>query len=152
MKIRLGLWSFLGLSIALIAVLMSAGVALAQSSDAPGPFAALAGGVFLFCMLAFIAAMYVYMSLALSTIATKTGTPNPWLAWIPIANIFLMLEIAKKPGWWFILFLVPLANIVVSIIVWMEIAKARKKPDWWGILIIVPLVGVVVPGYLAWAD
>ena len=42
-------------------------------------------------------AAYLYMSLALQTIATKTNTANTWLAWIPIANLFLMLGIAKKP-------------------------------------------------------
>ena len=95
---------------------------------------------------------YVYMSLALQTIATKTSTENAWLAWIPIANIFLMLSIAKKPMWWFVLFLVPLVNIVIAIMVWMAVAEARHKPNWWGILTIVPGVNLVVPGYLAWSD
>jgi Family of unknown function (DUF5684) len=101
---------------------------------------------------AIVLCAYVYMSLALSTIATKTGTPNPWLAWIPIANIFLMLGVAKKPMWWFLLFLIPLVNIVIAIMVWMAVAEARGKPNWWGVLMIVPLVNLVVPGYLAWAD
>jgi hypothetical protein len=99
MKVRFSAWSFLGLSIALVAVLMSAGMAAAQSSDSPSPFAALAGGAVLLVFLVFILAMYVYTSLAFQTIATKTGTANPWLAWIPIANIFLMLGVAKKPMW-----------------------------------------------------
>ena len=102
--------------------------------------------------LVFIAVLYIYVSLALMTIATKTNTENAWLAWIPIANVFLMLSIAKKPMWWFVLCLIPLVNIVIFIIVWMAIAEARNKPGWWGILMIVPLVGLIVPGYLAWAD
>jgi len=100
----------------------------------------------------FLAVIYVYMALALMTIATKTNTPNGWLAWIPIANIFLMFNIAGKPAWWFILFLIPLVNIVIAIIVWMAIAEARHKPNWWGILMIVPVVNLIVPGYLAWSD
>ncbi|HXP82313.1 MAG TPA: DUF5684 domain-containing protein [Verrucomicrobiae bacterium] len=100
----------------------------------------------------FIAVVYVYIALALMTIATKTNTPNGWLAWIPIANIFLMFNIAGKPAWWFILFLIPLVNIVIAIIVWMAIAEARHKPNWWGILMIVPVVNLIVPGYLAWSD
>jgi hypothetical protein len=125
----------------LVAVLMSAAAALAQSSDATGPFAALTGVMLLFVVV-FGLGCYVYMSLALQTIATKTGTANEWLAWIPIANLFLMLSVAKKPMWWFLLFLIPLVNV----------AEARGKPNWWGILMIVPLVNLVVPGYLAWAD
>jgi len=100
----------------------------------------------------FVAVFYVYMSMALMTIAAKTSTPNGWLAWIPIVNLFLMLNIAQKPAWWFILFLIPLVNIVILIIVWMAIADARHKENWWGILIIVPIINIFVPGYLAWSD
>lgn len=102
--------------------------------------------------LLFAAVVYVYISLALMTIASKTNTPNGWLAWIPIVNIILMLNIAQKPVWWIILLLIPLVNIVIAILVWMGIAEARHKPNWWGILMIVPVVGLIVPGYLAWAD
>jgi hypothetical protein len=151
MKVRFRRLSLLGLGIALVAVLLSALTALAQNSDTGAVPAAL-GGVMLLFVVVFALAAYVYMSLALSTIATKTGTSNPWLAWIPIANIFLMLGVAKKPMWWFILFLIPLVNIVIIIMVWMAVAEARGKPNWWGILMIVPLVNFVVPGYLAWAD
>ncbi len=92
------------------------------------------------------------MSLALQTIADKTKTENSWLAWIPIANLVLMLNIAKKPMWWFILFLVPIVNIVIAIMVWMAVAEARGKPSWWGILTIVPVANLIVPGVLAWSD
>jgi hypothetical protein len=105
----------------------------------------------MFIVLIFLAG-YVYMALALQTIATKTNTENGWLAWIPIANIFLMLSIAKKPMWWFVLCLVPLVNVVILIMVWMAVAEARHKPNWWGILTIVPVANIVVPGYLAWSD
>jgi Family of unknown function (DUF5684) len=90
--------------------------------------------------------------LALQTIATKTATANSWLAWIPIANLFLLLSVARKPLWWFLLFLIPLVNLIILIIVWMAVAEARHKPNWWGILLIVPVVNIIVPGYLAWAD
>ena len=106
----------------------------------------------LFVVVVFGLAAYVYMALAVQTIAKKTGTANDWLAWIPIANLFLMLSVAKKPMWWFILFLIPLVGVVMMIIVWMAVAEARGKPNWWGVLMIVPLVNFVVPGYLAWAD
>jgi Family of unknown function (DUF5684) len=106
----------------------------------------------IFVALLFGLAAYIYMSLALQTIATKTNTANAWLAWIPIANIFLMLSIGKKPMWWFLLFLVPLLNIIMLIIVWMAVAEARGKPSWWGILTIVPVANLVVPGVLAWSD
>jgi cytochrome bd-type quinol oxidase subunit 2 len=134
-------------------MLLSATAVFAQdSSSSDGTLPTLfAGGMLLF-ILVLAAACYVYFALALSTIATKTNTENPWLAWIPIANVVLMLNIAKKPVWWIILFLIPFVSIVIAIIVWMGVAEARGKPNWWGILLIVPVVGLIVPGYLAWAD
>lgn len=137
--------------VSLVTVLMWSGAALAQR-ETHNPAGTLLAGTMLLFMLGVGLAGYIYVSLALQTIATKTGTQNGWLAWIPIINIFLMLDIAKKPLWWFILFLIPLVNIVMAIIVWMGIAEARQKPNWWGILTIVPIANLLVPGYLAWAD
>jgi hypothetical protein len=85
-------------------------------------------------------------------IANKTNTENSWLAWIPIANLYLICKIAGKPGWWVILFLIPLVNIVISIIIWMKIAEMRGKPSWLGILWIIPPIGLIVVGYLAFSD
>ena len=136
---------------AVLGTLLCAGVANAQLSDNSPASMAIAGTMLLFFVVIGIA-MYIYVALALQTIATKTATANGWLAWIPIANIFLMLSVAKKPMWWFILFLIPLVNIAVAIMTWMGVAEAVKKPSWWGILMIVPVANLVVPGYLAWAD
>ena len=149
------MFRLLGLRALIVALGMfvPAGALLAQMSENEGAAAGLAvlGGM-LFFLLAILAVFYVYMSLALQTIAKKTNTENAWLAWIPIVNIILMLNIAKKPLWWILLFFVPLVSIVILIIVWMQIAVARNKPNWWGILLIVPVVGLIVPGYLAWSD
>jgi uncharacterized membrane protein YhaH (DUF805 family) len=113
-------------------------------------FAAMGAVILVACL--FAAVFYIYWALALQTIAKKTNTENAWWAWIPIIQIILMLNIAKKPVWWIILFFIPLVNFVVGIIVCMGIAEARNKPSWWGILMIVPVVGLIVPGYLAWSD
>ena len=146
--IRAGLW-LLGL----LCLLVPAGLLLAQSDDdMSGVAAAGAIGVMLFVFLIIFAAIYVYFALAFSTIAKKTNTANAWWAWVPILNIVLMINIAKKPVWWVVLFFVPIVSIVMLIIVMMAVAEARGKPNWWGILMIVPAVNLIVPGYLAWAD
>ena len=150
MKLRRNLMTLFGLWIAAVLLLVSSAVALSQD-ERPMPSAA-AMGAFIMVMVVIGLAFYVYMALALQTIATKTKTANAWLAWIPIANIILMLNIAKKPLWWIILLIIPIVGIIFGIIVMMAIAEARGKPSWWGILIIVPVVGIIVPGYLAWAD
>jgi hypothetical protein len=121
-------------------------------ADQPsGAQAAAMGAAFLIVLIVGIAA-YVYFALALKTIAEKTNTENPWWAWIPIIQVVLTLNIARKPVWWIILMFVPLVNIVILVMVWMAIAEARNKPSWWGILVLIPLVNLIVPGYLAWSD
>ena len=97
-------------------------------------------------------AIYAYIALAVQTIARKLEVPNDWFAWIPIANLFLLLAMARKPLWWFFLLLVPVVNAVISIMVWMEIAKNRGKPNWLGLLLLLPPVSLIVPGYLAWSE
>ncbi len=100
----------------------------------------------------FIVVFYIYFAICLMKIAKKTNTENGWFAWIPILNVFLMLMIAKKPLWWFILMFIPIVNIIISIIVWMAVAEARGKPSWIGILMIVPFVNIIIPGYLAFSQ
>ena len=96
--------------------------------------------------------VYAYMALCLQFIAKKTNTPNGWMAWIPIANIILMLQIAKLPLWYIVLFLIPIANIVVAFIVWIKILEVMGKPTWWVILImLVPVVNFIILGILAFS-
>ena len=44
-------------------------------------------------------ATYLYYAIALMTIARKLGTPNAWLAFIPLANIYLMWRMSTTPLW-----------------------------------------------------
>lgn len=149
MKARKSVFSLLVLVLTLVAV-SAPTLALAQSNEDRNA-ALLGGGILLVCAVIGLA-LYVYLALALYTIANKTHTENAWMAWIPIVNVVLLLNVAKKPIWWIILFFIPLVSLVMAIIVWMAVAEARGKPNWWGILLIVPLVNLIVPGYLAWAD
>jgi hypothetical protein len=130
--------------------LFSAVGTFAQDNRSPAA-TALSGGI-LICALLIGLGIYVYIALAVQTIAEKTNTENPWLAWIPIANFILLLNIARKPIWWIVLLLIPLVNIIIIVMIWMAVAEARNKPSWWGILMIVPGVSIIVPGYLAWAE
>lgn len=95
---------------------------------------------------------YIYFAIALQTIARKTQTEHGWWAWIPLLQIVLSIQVARRPVWWIVLCLIPFVNIVMFILVWMGIAEARKRPSWWGILLIVPVVNLIVPGLLAWTE
>lgn len=151
MKVRRSVFHWLPLGLITAVILAMPTVASAQDNGRSAVPALLGASFFGFFML-FALACYVYVALALQTIAQKTNTENPWFAWVPILNIILMLNVAKKPIWWIILFLIPIVNIVIAVMVWMAVAEARNKPSWWGVLMLVPVVSLIVPGYLAWSD
>lgn len=116
-----------------------------------------AGVVLVILLLALI--MYIYSSLCLQFIAQKTNTEPAWLAWIPVANFFLMCKIAQLSYWWllalllsFIPILGMICNMAIVGYIWYKIALARNKPGWIGVIGIVPLVGLVTMGYLAFSD
>ncbi len=80
----------------------------------------------------FMVAIVVFYAAAAWKLNVKAGEPG-WGALIPIYNIYLHLMIADKPGWWLILYFIPLVNIVVEIIVTIEIAKKFGKSTEFGI-------------------
>lgn len=129
----------------------SMGNMAASGSDAAaaGVVAFLMG--FFVIFLVIILAIYIYMAICLMKMAKKTNTPNAWFAWIPILNTILMIQIAKKPIWWIILFFIPIVNIVIAILIWMGVAKQLGKPEWMGVLMIVPIANFIIAGYLAFS-
>ncbi len=56
----------------------------------------------------------------------KAGQPG-WASIIPIYNTYIMIKIAKRPGWWLILLFIPLINIVIGIIILLDFAKYFGK-------------------------
>jgi len=98
-----------------------------------------------------IAVAHVYFAVCLQVIGSKVGAQSLWMAWIPIINMYLLCKITGKPGWWILLFFVPLVGIVINVVVWMALAEVRGKPSWVGLLMLIPLVGIFIPGYLAFS-
>jgi hypothetical protein len=80
----------------------------------------------------------------------KAGHPG-WAAIIPIYNMYVWCKIVGRPGWWVILMLIPLVNIVVAIIVCIDMAKSFGKGAGFGIglallgIIFLPILGLAVP-------
>jgi uncharacterized membrane protein len=118
--------------------------------------AAFAGGMIVFTLITMLA-LYIYTSVVLMVIAQKTKTKNAWLAWIPIANLYLMTQVAKVPWWTFFAFLLPMIPIIgslgfmaVMVWWWWMIAERRGFPNWYGILMLVPVVNLVFMGIIAW--
>ena len=86
--------------------------------------------------------VYVFTSFCLMKIADKLSIPNSWLAWIPIAQAWVMVRAAGKPGWWLILLFIPLVNIVIALIILFAMPVNLGKSSLYGLLPFVPVLGI----------
>ncbi len=57
-----------------------------------------------------------------------------WAAIIPFYNLYILLKIVGRPGWWLILFLIPLVSLIISIVVAIDLAKAFGKSTAYGVI------------------
>ncbi len=85
---------------------------------------------------------YIFTSYCLMKIADKLSIPNSWLAWVPIAQVWVMIRAAGKPGWWLLLLFIPLVNIVVGFIVLFSTPTNLGKSSLYGLLVFIPIVGI----------
>ncbi len=80
------------------------------------------GGGSLLLWLFYIAWIAVWV-IAAWTVYAKAGEEG-WKALIPIYNIYVMLKIVGRPGWWLLLLLIPFVNLVIWIIVAIDLSKS----------------------------
>jgi hypothetical protein len=105
-------------------------------------------------------AFYVYFAVAWMTIARKLKHKYPWLAWIPFANVALILQLGGFHWAWVFLMLIPvlgwLALTVICIIATWKIFEKRKYPGWFSLSLVIPQVGgilyLIAIGFVAWKD
>jgi len=126
-----------------------------------GMVVALLAGLILLIVLVLIG-FYVYMALAWMTIARKLGYENSWLAWIPIANLFLLPILAKKHWAWGFFFLIPPVYIILAVFWLWNIYDQRGCPKelslitlghlFPGVSGIVFIANLVIFGLVAWRD
>ena len=109
------------------------------------------GGIIAFIIVVII---YIYAALAYMALAKKIGTPNGWLAFIPVANTYLMSQMAGMPWWPMLLmigFFIPffqvffiIAFLVFSLIWAWKIFEKVGRPGWWVLIALVPFVGGII--------
>ena len=94
-------------------------------------------------------AILVLMIVALWVTFTKAGKPG-WASIIPFYNLIVLLDIAGRPWWWLILYLIPFVNIVIAIVVSIDVAKNFGKGTGFGIGL--ALLGFIFYPILAFGD
>ncbi len=93
--------------------------------------------------------LMVFLIASLWKVFEKAGHPG-WACLVPFYNIYILLKIANKPGWWMLLFFIPLVNFIVSIVISIDVAKAFGKDTGFGIGL--ALLGFIFYPILAFGD
>jgi hypothetical protein len=65
-------------------------------------------------------------------IFAKAGKPG-WTSIVPIYNFIVLLEIVGRPTWWVILAFIPIVNVVIIIMVYIDLAKSFGKGVGFGL-------------------
>lgn len=73
-------------------------------------------------------ALLVFMIATHWKIFTKAGQPG-WACLIPIYSGIILLEIVKKPTWWFFMLFIPFVNIYYAIVIMNELSKSFGKTE-----------------------
>ncbi len=100
-------------------------------------------GVGLFFWLAFVV-LYIVGGWKVFEKAGEAG----WKIIIPIYNLYILLKIVGRPGWWLILYFIPFVNIVILIIVWVDLSKSFGHGVGFAIgLIFLPYIFLLILGF-----
>jgi hypothetical protein len=64
-----------------------------------------------------------------------------WKSLIPIYNMYVLMEISGKPGWWMFLLFVPLVGVVVYLLAMLSLAKRFGRSELFGVgIFLLPMV------------
>ena len=94
-------------------------------------------------------AVMVFYLASMWKIYTKAGQPG-WAAIIPIYNVVVLHQMVGKPVWWVVLYLVPIVNIVIAIIVTHALSLSFGKGVGFTLGLI--FLGIIFYPVLAWSD
>jgi len=92
-------------------------------------------------------AVVLLLIIGLWKVFTKAGKPG-WAAIVPIYNMIVLLEIAGKPLWWFILLIIPGVNFIALLFVSLAIAARFGKGTGFGLgLWLLPFIFYPILGF-----
>jgi Family of unknown function (DUF5684) len=106
-------------------------------------FASGGSGIVTLIYLAVVAAYIIGFWMLFS----KANQPG-WAAIIPFYNIYVLMKVVGRPGWWLILYLIPLVNIIVHIVVMLDLAKSFGRSSGFAVgLIFLPFIFIPILGF-----
>lgn len=97
----------------------------------------------------FYLAIVVFMIAAQWKIYEKAGQPG-WASVIPFYNLYILLKIIGKPGWWLLLFLIPFVNLIFAIWAINLLSKSFGKEEGFTLGLI--FLGIIFYPILGFGD
>lgn len=85
----------------------------------------------LFFLLIYLAIIVLWIAGMWKTFE-KAGQKG-WLAIIPILNLYVLIKLAGREGWWLILFFIPCVSFIIMAIISIDVAKTFGKSEGYGI-------------------
>jgi len=104
-------------------------------------------GFVMFVVLLIGIAMYVLTSLCLMRIFKKAGV-QPWIAWVPFYNTWKVLEIGGQQGFWAVLAIIPIVNIVSTVFTYIALYNIGLKLGKSGSFVLLAIF--LSPVWLIW--
>jgi hypothetical protein len=78
--------------------------------------------------------LVVCLLLVVSTwVVFEKAGESGWKSLVPFYNTYILLIIAGKPGWWLLLLLVPVVNVVFYLLAMLSLAEKFGKGALFGI-------------------
>ena len=60
---------------------------------------------------------------------SKAGYKS-WEAFIPIYSIIILMKIINRPKWWIFLLILPVINVIMIPVIWIELSRSYGKNNY----------------------
>lgn len=89
----------------------------------------------------------IILIIAMWKVFDKAGKPG-WAAIIPFYNTYILFEVAGMNGWMFLLMLIPIVNVIILIMMYINLAKAFGKSGGFAVgLIFLNFIFMLILGF-----
>jgi hypothetical protein len=96
--------------------------------------------------LAFV--VFLVFEIAALWLVFVKGGRRGWAALIPLYNIYVLLKVVGRPGWWLILYFIPIVAVIVHVIVAVDLGGSFAKGTGFKVgLVFLPMVFVPILGF-----
>ena len=98
-----------------------------------------------------IVGVFVVLVFPVFVIGQRRGVRNPWVAFVPLLGVWIVLfEAIGKSGWYSLLAFIPYVGALVALI-WtaVELPAHHGRSRWWTLLLIIPGVNLLAYWFYA---